>query len=211
MRIAIAVSVLLVLPAIGAGKGATTRIEIARGKTPVLTLAGEQSAGQFTIWSGPGTSMTAADGTVSTPEHPGDIARWSAGPVERPRRLQVYQVRFYCAAGAIAESAASPSHQCYGVRYAIDARSGQGYIQIPPANDAEFPLNQQTILRGVEGSWFRASDRWEELVRPQLDAALTTQREPAHRRDQPYIHVPAPPPASRTAVGARSTVPTKPR
>lgn len=211
MRIAIALSVLLSLPAIGAGKSATTRIEIARGKTPVLTLAGELSAGQFTIWSGPGTAMTAADGTVSTPEHPGDIAKWSAGPVERPRKVHVYQVRFYCAAGAIAESDASPSHQCYGVRYAIDARSGQGYIQIPPANDAEFPLNQQTLLRGVEGSWFRSSDRREELVRPQIDAALTTRRESNYRSDQPYIHVPSSPPPSRTAVGARPTIPTKPR
>ena len=64
MRFVIILAAALAFPAIGAAKGATTRIEIARGKHPLVTLTGEQSAGQFTIWSGPGTSITAADGTV---------------------------------------------------------------------------------------------------------------------------------------------------
>ncbi len=208
MKSVIIVAVSLAVPVIAAAKGATTRIEIARGKHPLVTLTGEQSAGQFTIWSGPGTAITAADGTVSTPEHPGDIANWSAGTVQPPRKVKVYGVRFYCAAGAVPESAASPSHLCYGVRYAVDPKTGQGYIQIPPANDAEFPLNEQSLFRGVEGSWFRSSARWEELVRPQVDAALTaTTRESTYRYEQPYIYTPPAP--SRTAVGARPTIPTK--
>jgi len=58
-------------------------IEILHGKKPFVVLDAD-TAGQFTIWSGPGTSMTAGDGTVSTPIHPGDIADWEAGAVQIP-------------------------------------------------------------------------------------------------------------------------------
>ena len=37
----------------------------------------------------------------------------------------------------------------------------------------DFKGNTQSIYRGVEGSWFRSSTRWEELVRPRIDEALT--------------------------------------
>ena len=91
---------------------------------------------------------------------------------------------------------AGPSHLCYGVRYAI-ARDGEGFIQIPAAtdNDRDFRGNIQSIYRGVEGSWFRASARWEALVRPRIDEALTP--DPATYQYQQPIYVP-----SRTAVGA---------
>src|ERR1044072_7248457 len=99
MRIAVTCAVLLLVPALGLAKSKTARIEILHGKRPFLTLSGADTAGQFTIWSGLGTVVTAADGTESTPEHPGDIADWRAGAVPLPRDSKVYKVRFYCAAG----------------------------------------------------------------------------------------------------------------
>lgn len=193
--------VLIALPQTGAAKGETARIEIARGKRPFLTLAGEESAGWFTIWSGPGTSAVA----------PGerDIADWNGGAVEPPRGLQVYKVRFYCAAVGETPRESVPSSLCYGVRYGIDRETGQGYIQVPPEHDRDFPDNTRTIYRGVEGRWFRASASWEQRVRPQLDAALTPPARDPYRDQQPYIYTPPSP--SRTAVGAKPSFPTKPR
>jgi hypothetical protein len=194
--------VLLAMPTGAGAKGAVTRIEVAQGRSLLVTLVGEESAGQFTIWSGPGTQVTAADGTVSTPAHPGDIADWAAGAMAAPRKGAMYEVRFYCAEGDVHAAARVPVHQCYGVRYSIERKTGLGYIQVPKADDAQFRGNTQSIYRGVEGSWFRASGRWEELVRPQVEAALA---ERARIDDdwQDYT------PPARTAVGATSTVTPK--
>jgi hypothetical protein len=200
MKLALlALPVLLALPPVGIAKSETARIEISKGRRPFLTL-GQESAGQFTIWSGPGTSGSADER---------DIADWSAGAVEPPRNLRVYKVRFYCAALGETPRESVPSSLCYGVRYGIDRDTGQGYIQVPPERDRDFPDNTRTIYRGVEGRWFRASPAWESRVRPQLDAALAPP--PREYRDyrQPYIYTPPPP--SRTAVGARPSIPTKPR
>jgi len=210
MRLAILIAALLAMPALSAAKSETARIEIARGKQTLVTMVGEESAGQFTIWSGPGTSSGRPAGPQQMSTSDRDIADWLAGSVQPPRKLYVYEVRFYCAARGENARESLPSSLCYGVRYAIDRKSGQGYIQIPTANDAEFPANTRSIYRGVEGSWFRSSDRWEELVRPQVEAALTASaRESTYRYEQPYIHTPPSP--SRTAVGARPTVPTRPK
>jgi hypothetical protein len=203
MRLAILVvvfPVLLALPLTGAASSDTARIEISKGRRPFLTLSGEATAGQFTIWSGPGTRETVG-------EH--DFADWSAGAVEPPRNLQVYKVRFYCAALGETPRETVPTSLCYGVRYGIDRDSGQGYIQVPPEHDPDFPDNTRTIYRGVEGRWFRSSAHWEERVRPQLDAALAPPPRDPNSYQQPYIH--APPSPSRTAVGAKPSIPTKPR
>jgi len=202
MRTTSIVVVLLLMPAISMAKSETARIEILHGKRPFLVLSGADTAGQFTIWSGPGASVTAADGTVSTPVHPGDIADWEAGAVQIPRDVKVYKVRFYCAAGDAPAREDAPTHLCYGVRYAI-APDGQAFIQIPAADDREFRGNTQSIYRGVEGSWFRASLRWEELVRPRVDEALTPAPGTGYSYQQPVYTAP------RTAVGASSAVSPK--
>lgn len=194
-------AVLLAIPALGLAKSETARIEILHGKRAFVTLSGADTAGQFTIWSGPGSGVTAEDGTVSTPAHPGDIANWDGGAVQLPRDVKVYKVRFYCAAGDAPAREDGPTHLCYGVRYAI-AVDGAGYIQIPAADDKDFRGNTQSIYRGVEGSWFRASARWEALVRPRIDEALTPA--PATYQYQQPIYVP-----SQRAVGASSSVSPK--
>jgi len=196
------------MPLLAAAKSETTRIEVAHGKRPFVTLDGPATAGQFTIWSGPGTSSDpeAGPGQMTTGE--GDIADWTAGSVELPQgKLAVFKVRFFCAALQDEQPVVTPSHQCYGVRYAIDPQTQQGYIQIPPERDKDFPDNTRTIYRGVEGRWYRSSARWEELVRPRIDENLKLK--PAgydYWNQQPHYR---PPPPSRTAVGATPTVTPK--
>lgn len=203
MRIATLFVALCVLPALVLAKGPTTRIEVGQGKRAIVVLAGEESAGQFTIWSGPGTSVTTAEGTI-VPTDERDFADWAAGPVEAPRGLAVYSVRFYCAADAPGHEAI-PSNQCYGVRYAV-APDGRGFIQIPPAIDAEFPLNQQSIMRGVEGNWYRASARWDETIRPRLAAAYEAARQDDNRRlYQPRVYRQSSPSTRATSATPRIT------
>jgi hypothetical protein len=179
MRIATLFAALCLLPALALAKGPTTRIEVGQGKRAIVVLTGEESAGQFMVWSGPGTSATNADG-MTAPTGEWDFADWAAGPVEAPQALSVYSVRFYCAADAPGHESI-PSNQCYGVRYAV-AADGRGYIQIPPALDEEFPRNMQSIARGVEGNWYRATTRWDETVRPRLAAAFEAARADDSRR-----------------------------
>lgn len=206
---------LLALPLVSLAKSETTRIEIARGKHAVLTLSGPEEAGQFTIWSGPGTAVTSADGASLTHDDARDFADWIGGPVDPPRGLEVYSVRFYCAAAGETTRETVPSHLCYGVRYAFDRDGGPGYIQIPRARDREFPDNTRSIYRGIEGTWYRASTAWETMVRTklhavreaQLQAEIEAARRDGYRRQQGYYE-PAP---STRAVGATPKVTPKPR
>jgi hypothetical protein len=126
MRLAILIAALFAMPALSTAKSETARIEIARGKQTLVTLAGEESAGQFTIWSGPGTTAGPPDGPGQMSTSDRDIADWLAGSVQPPRKLQVYEVRFYCAARGENARESLPSSLCYGVRYAIDRKSGRG-------------------------------------------------------------------------------------
>lgn len=203
---------LLALPLSCFAKGETTRIEVARGKVAVITLEGPEEAGQFTIWSGPGTSML-SNGEPVAPDDSRDFADWDGGPVDPPGRLQVYSVRFYCAAAGETTRESVPSHLCYGVRYAFDRTGKRGYIQIPRTKDSEFPENARTIYRGVEGTWYRASNAWEAMVRTQLQAARIAELEAQRERDRQYryrerVYVDSP---STRAISATPKVTPKPR
>jgi hypothetical protein len=169
VRSLLLVVVLAALPITGVSKGNTVRIEIHEGNRAVLTLSGPESAGQFTIWSGPGTSSGARTSS-------GDFADWGAGIVGPPADPDVYQVRFFCTTPKWLVPERGAEFQCYGVRYAIDRKSGQGYVQIPARHDAEFPRNTQSIYHGVEGNWYRSTERWEKLVRPAIEQAHTAAR-----------------------------------
>jgi len=191
------------LPTLVAAKGETTRIEVARGKRPFVTLTAPETVGQFTIWSGPGATAGPPGGPGQVSTSARDFADWPAGAVEPPRNLTIFKVRFFCAAQQDPQPEVTPSHLCYGVRYAIDADSRQGYIQIPPEGDQDFPLNTQSIYRGVEGSWYRASAHWEMLVRPQIEAALAAGQQDAYQpyEQQHIYNTPA-----RSAVSAKPLV-----
>ena len=188
-----------------AAKGETTRIEIAHGKRPFVTLTGPATAGQFTIWSGPGTSAGPRRRARSDDHRrPATSPTGRAVRSSRRTKLAVFKVRFFCAAEQDPQPEVAPSHQCYGVRYAIDPETQQGYIQIPPERDQDFPHNTQSIYRGVEGQLVpclgalgragAAADR----CGPAGHAGTTT----AYYQ-QPYIYTP---PAAHTAVSAKSLV-----
>jgi hypothetical protein len=197
MRFVTLFAALCVLPALVLAKSPTTRIEVGQGKRAIVVLTGEEVAGQFAIWSGPGTS---------TPTAERDFADWATGPVEAPQGLTIYSVRFYCAANAPGHEAI-PSNQCYGVRYAV-APGDRGFIQIPPALDDEFPLKLQSIARGVEGSWYRATARWDETIRPRLAAAYESARADDNRRiyqQPPRVYRPSSPSTRATSATPRIT------
>lgn len=156
---------------VSAAKSQVTRIEVLQGKAPLLSI-GAPAAGEFTIWTGPGTGVTVS-GETQVAYSDGDIADWKHGAVAAPTGGPVYDVAFLCEA---CEPARKEAWRCYGVRYAPGARGEPGLIQIPAADDADFPLNLKTIYRGVEGQWFRASPKWEALVRGRIQGAQTSGR-----------------------------------
>ena len=202
MKAAIVV-VLLALPALCAAKGQTTRIEISKGRRALVTLEGPETAGAFTIWNGPLTRAGVEGDMKPTGPGPKDFFDWPAGAVEPPRGVTALTVRFYCAARGETPREMATSHVCYGVRYVPGPDGEGGFIQIPAMRDRQFPMNT-AIAHGVEGSWFRSTPRWEEVVRPRIDEALYPQRasdDYRYRQQRPHVYQPARP--SNTAVGAK--------
>src|SRR5688572_2135029 len=137
-------------------KARTERIEVSRAKELVARIEGA-TAGQFTIWSGPGTMVTTADDPARMGVSEGDFADWKGGAVEAPRPARTYDVSFFCMA---CEPARADTWRCYGLRYAIGRAGERGYIQIPPPGDDDYEVNVRSIYRGVEGQWFRATEKW---------------------------------------------------
>lgn len=167
-----------VLAGLASAQAPTTRIEVGNENRAVVVLTGEDSAGQFTAWGGPGNTTGS------------DFADWAAGPVEAPQGFAIYSVRFYCAADAAGHEAI-PSNQCHGFHYAV-APGQPGYIQI------------------AEGTWFHATERWDQTVQPRLAAALDTTRNDdsgRYHRQQPRVYRQSSP--STRATGAKPTLKPK--
>jgi hypothetical protein len=162
----VSAAIALLMPAPGAAKSAIERIEVTEGGVRVVSIDGP-TAREFTIWSGPGTLTGLAEKAVMSTSS-GDLAQWVAGAVAPPNGLPVFNIFFFCEA---CEPARSDTWRCYGVRYAMGANGQGGFIQIPASGDEQFSLNVQTIFRGVEGQWFRASPKWEKLIRPAIERA----------------------------------------
>ena len=157
--------VLLLCASLCAAKSQITRIEVFRDGAQLLGIEGPATGG-LNFWSGPGTG--GAEAGMSS--HSNDIADWKHGAVAPPADgVPVYKVVFLCEA---CEPARKDAWRCYGVRYAPGARRAPGLIQVPAAGDAEFPLNVQTIFRGIEGQWFHASAKWEEIVGAAIEDAV---------------------------------------
>jgi hypothetical protein len=57
------------------------------------------------------------------------------------------------------------------VRYAIDPATGRGLVYLPGEGEPGYEDNVFMILRGVEGNWFHAWSRWEELAHPIIRGA----------------------------------------
>jgi hypothetical protein len=146
-------------------KGITTKITI---KGPELTapiqITDPRILEHFSVWAGPGVQVNGIEQTE------GFIIDWSSGVVpDRPGGLRRYEVSFYVAYWNRAlQRYENDSHLAYVVSYDYDPSSQQGYVYLPGRADKEYRLNTRAILhgRGLEGNWFRASNRWEETVGP---------------------------------------------
>ena len=113
----------------------------------------------FSVWTGSGTS---------TADHQGLIIDWSEGPVrETPDTLRRYQVSFY---------AGAPANEriVYVVYYVFSFGDEQGYVYLPGESDEWYRRNVRSIVRGVEGKWFRAWSDWERVARPLIENAVRT-------------------------------------
>lgn len=142
-------------------KGVTTRIairDIAAGTS--IDLSDKAVVERFNVWAGKGTSSR-FNGGPDIEGTQGFIIDWTAGAVaHRPDGLRRYEVSFYALRPrATAESLA------YVVFYEHDSATGNGFVYLPGRADEHFRLNAGSIIRDVEGQWFRASDAWQAAVR----------------------------------------------
>jgi hypothetical protein len=154
--------VVLGLPALLFAKGDLVRITIkgADLKTPI-EITSPRALTDFHPWTGPGTGSSVPG---FNPDAPGFIIDWSHGPIgEPPKGLQRYEVSFY---------AKLPNERLiYVVFWEYDAGSRLGYIYLPGKGDEWYRLNVRTIFHGVEGKWFRAWSRWDNVASPLIAGA----------------------------------------
>lgn len=148
------VAISLLVPAVATAKTGIARIEVSIGETSVASIEDRAITRAFTIFSGPGTSGGAVTREL-------DFADWSGGAVAAPAALLTrYDVRFFCEP----RRAGDLPRRCYGVRYVRDAARGAGFIYLPKHGEANSSSDDNAIVHGVEGSWFRSTPKWDELV-----------------------------------------------
>lgn len=118
---------------------------------------------QFSVWNGPGTRFYDGEGNLNPPAHldptktEGRFIDWPKGKVtELPDNLSYFDVTFYLGR--------KPNQRHYPFTYASDLHSNRGLVFLPP-------VSTNVIVHGVEGNWFYAAQRWEELVTPLIVAA----------------------------------------
>jgi hypothetical protein len=134
-------------------KGPTTKITIEGARFPrPIGITDPAITKQFQVFAGPGTSSNQSSSF---------IVDWALGPVTPPA-LESYRVSFYL------QEYPHP----YVVLYAPDPSGKGGYVYLPGKHDAVYSTNVAIIYRGIEGNWFRALPRWEDLVRPLIETEL---------------------------------------
>ncbi len=153
----------LIIPARSFAKGHTSKITIkgADLKTPIeITDFRNFKDVDINVWAGPGVTVNGKEQTE------GFIADWSQPVTEPPKGLQRYEVSFY---------AKFPDERLvYVVLYGYDPATERGYVYLPGRGDDWYGLNTRTILRGVEGHWYRASTGWDTVMRPLIAGAKVT-------------------------------------
>ena len=151
------------VPASLVAKGPTTRITItAVGGVRAVSVVDPIVLARFNVWDGPGTFSgppnQPTEGTT------GFIVDWRAGAsASRPSGLEEFAVEFF-----VRYQGEAPEQLAYTVVYARDPRSGDGFVYLPGKNDAQFRLNTQSIYRGYEGQWLRASQEWQQATKQLL-------------------------------------------
>jgi hypothetical protein len=139
-------------------KGPVVRIEIRDGVHAPLVISDAAIVDRFSIWNGPSVRTYDAGGVENPPTHVLDVddgrfIDWPAGVVRQHGvGLPRFEVSFYI------ETPRDGLRE-YVVAYEIDVSAKQGYMYPPRWENS-------LIRHGVEGDWFPASDRWDELVMP---------------------------------------------
>ncbi|CAN5158725.1 hypothetical protein BH24PSE2_BH24PSE2_17480 [soil metagenome] len=128
-----------------------------------IELTDQEIVSRFSIWNGPGTKIR-IKGEPARMDVSGTFVDWSAGEAEqRPDDLQQYRVQFLLGF----EEGSTSSPLTYDVSYAFAPERPGGYMFLPAGNTS-------LIYHGVEGSWFRSSDAWEQAIRPIIERAGRT-------------------------------------
>jgi hypothetical protein len=109
----------------------------------------------FRIWEGPPTSSN----DDSESQASSFIANGSHAATARPAHgLPRYKVSF---------GTDEPQEKLfYVVYYEIDPARKQGYAYLPGAGDDPYLLNTGSVLRDVEGKWFRSWSEWDRVASP---------------------------------------------
>jgi len=157
---------LLLAPNSALAKGKTLKITIDGGNLRnTIEIKSPRVLAPFRVWSGPGTSAYPSIDHAA----PSFIVDWSQGALRNhPENLPLYKISFW---------ADSPKPRVvYVVFYEYDPAVKQGYVYLPGQNDEWFALNIATIMRDVEGKWFRSWSAWDQVASPLLsDPRLTAQ------------------------------------
>jgi len=144
-------------------KGSTTRIVIeGPDLTRPIEITDRAILKNFSVWAGPGVFRR----PETNPDAPSLIIDWSQGAfAEIPQSARKYQVSFYTE-----DQAEQP---VYVVYYAVSdgLKAGAGYVYLPGKSDEWYRLNTRSLVRGVEGKWFRARNFWDGVARPLIDRA----------------------------------------
>ena len=148
-------------------KGPTLRIEITGdGLSEAIVIVDPDILSLFNIWNGP------------TPAHPdpdqsdGRFVDWPRGmATERPSGLQRLEVSF-----VIGVPRQPDTERSYTVAYEVDGRDSSGFVYLPLwTNDL--------ISHGVEGNWFYATERWNEVIAPIVAKHTGVLRVPSEREN----------------------------
>jgi len=136
-------------------KGPTRKITIENPRFPKpIEITDPATTTNFQVFAGPGTSTNEAQSL---------IIDWATGAVTPPSGLESYRVSFYL-----------PGYvHPYVVLYAFDHSNKQGYVYLPGKKDEWYRTNISIVTRRVEGNWFRALVRWEDVARPMIEKQLT--------------------------------------
>ena len=148
--VVIAFVVTLIASTALSAKSPTSKITImGPGLREVLEVTDLKALDKWNVWGG---------GFINRPE--GVVA-------ETPAAIgSSYEVSFYITLQN------DQLKKVYVVFYYPDPATQGGYIYLPGKADQQYRLNTTAILRdGYDGNWLRATESWNQFIRPLLDEA----------------------------------------
>jgi hypothetical protein len=147
---------LCLLPGPLAAKGQLTRITIQRDALSAsVEIRDDEMLRRFSPWAGPGVWVEGVEQTQ------GFIIDWSSGVMAGAQKArEVFEVRFY-----VKYYPDRPEELAYLVFYAYDPEGSQDAVYLPGKDDAQYAINVRSIVRGIEGKWFRPTSEWQALAR----------------------------------------------